>query len=155
MPQGKPLSSRTGIGRSQPRPRPSRARRDTGFSPAVRLGCRTRAGAGDPEQARCEAHGGFLGLHGGEIQHRRARGRGGSRDPLTASVANAALLCRPCHDLAEARDPGMGPDGAGFWIWSWQSPLEVPVLLAAADGSFRAWFTADGGYSTSALAVAP
>lgn len=129
----------------RPKPRP---RRDTGFSPATKLLIRSRAGNGDPAEAHCEAGYEFLGLHGGEFQHRRARGRGGSRDPVTSSAANGALLCHRCHALAESRDAASNE--AGWWLWSWQSPADEPVLLAGADGGIRVWLTAAGGYSTTA-----
>lgn len=129
-----------------PRPRPVAAtrRRDTGFSAATRLAIRTRAGNGDPSAALCEATGVFLGERGGEIQHRRARGRGGSRDPLTNSAANGALLSREAHALAEARDERMRAEG--WWIPSWVSPLDEPVLLHCADGGLTVWLSEDGQY---------
>jgi hypothetical protein len=127
---------------------PPRTRRGTGFSAVTRLAIRTRAGGGDPEQARCEQGWEFLGLHGGEYQHRRARGRGGSRDPLTNTCANGVLLCHEHHAIAESRD--RESNEAGFWLWSWQSPLAEPILLAGADGGIRVWLSEDGAYSTTA-----
>ena len=48
----------------------------TGFSDEVKALCRARA------RFHCEACGIWLGEHGGQIQHRLARGAGGSRDPV-------------------------------------------------------------------------
>lgn len=134
---GKPLQARTWL---RPKRRPV-----TGFSAETKLAIRTRAGNGDPTQARCEATGVFLGEHGGEFQHRRARGRGGSRNPVTNSAANGVLLAGPVHALAEARDPDL--HAQGFWLWSWQDPEAEPVMLHGADGGITVWLTDDGEYA--------
>jgi len=100
---------------------------------------------GDPSQARCEAHGGWLGSHGGDFQHVMARGMGGCKDPLINSAANCALLCRRCHDLAEARDPHM--EAAGFWARQGTDPRMVPMMLASEHGSgILVWRSMDGRY---------
>jgi hypothetical protein len=109
----------------------------TGFSAKVRLQTRTRAGNGDPFQALCECCGTWLGLHGGQIQHRLARGMGGSRNPLVKSVVNAALLCGTtftlCHGNAESRNREHGMEAKGFVIRSGNGPEHdprfVPVTL--------------------------
>lgn len=150
-------------GGAKPRPNPGRSRnqhpRDTGFSAAVRLVARTRAGNGDPDEARCEACSVWLGRFGGQIQHRLARRAGGSRnDPEVGSVANAAVLCGTSadgdHGRAERREREMGPDGAGFWLRTGQRPSAEPILLAGVGGGVKVWLTADGGYSASAPGVA-
>ena len=87
----------------------------------MKLQCRTRAGNGDPGQARCECCGCFLGRDGGQVQHRLARGSGGSSNPLVRSLANAALLCGTsvtpsCHGDAESRDPKRDMEAKGFVI---------------------------------------
>lgn len=127
---------------------------DTGFSRAVKLACRTRAGSGDPDEARCEACAIWLGRYGGQVQHRLARRSGGSSDPEVSSLPNAALLCGTPftgdHGRAESRDREMGPDGAGFWLRSGQHPADEPILLAGIDGGIRVWLTAKGDYSTEA-----
>lgn len=127
-------------------------RRETGFSAAVKLATRTRAGSGDPEQACCEACSACLGRYGGQVQHRLARGMGGSSDEATAAITNAALLCGTpqslCHGLCERRDPHM--HGAGFWLTSGQDPACEPILLAGRDGGIRVWLTSFGSYSTTA-----
>jgi hypothetical protein len=134
-------------------------RRDTGFPPQVKLLARTRAGGGDIDQAACEACGRWLGRYGGQIQHRLARGAGGSKDPVVNGIANAALLCgtpldkRTCHGKAESRDPEM--EAKGWWIESGNGPehdpRHVPVMLQSAAGSgVTVWLGEDGKYLTEA-----
>jgi hypothetical protein len=125
-----------------------RARPETGFSRAVKLAARTRAGKGDPAEARCECCGAWLGLSGGDYQHRLARGAGGSRSAVVNGVASAAVLCRPCHALCESRDEGMR--ACGWWIRSGKGsdhdPRLVPVVSRTAAGdSEPRWFTESGG----------
>lgn len=145
-----PALSRSGG--KKPRPNPGHARKRTGFSPAVILAARTRAGGGDPAQARCECHGHFLGLHGGEIQHIIARAMGGTSLTEINSVQNAAVMCEPGHALAEARDPEMYE--RGFWRKRSEKVGAAPLMLHGADGGFTRWLTGDGGYSTEAPGVA-
>ena len=99
----------------------------TGFSPRVRKLVRTRAGGGDLFVATCEADGIWLGEHGGEIQHIVARGMGGCKLAVINSCANAALLCRECHRLAESRDPEMR--ARGFWLPQGTDPRLMPMTL--------------------------
>ena len=99
----------------------------TGFSPRVRKLVRTRAGSGDLFVATCEACGTWLGEHGGEIQHLVARGMGGCKLAVINSCANAALLCRECHRLAESRDPEMRD--RGFWLPQGTDPRLMPMTL--------------------------
>lgn len=105
----------------------------TGFSAEVRLLARVRAGRGDASRAVCEACGAHLGRYSGEIQHRLARGAGGCLAEVVNGLANAAVLCREHHALAEARDPHMRDDAAGWWIRHGSGPAFdprlVPVLL--------------------------
>lgn len=118
---------------------------ETGFSDAVRAAIRQRAGF------RCEACGIWLGPSGGQCQHRLARGAGGSKDPMVASVVNGALLCGTSltgdHGLAESRDARMHAEG--FWLEHGQDPAAEPILWHAPGGGsgVRKWLTADGGYS--------
>ena len=127
-----------------PKPAPRRRpRRDTGFSARTRLQCRTRAGNGDPDQARCEATGVWLGRYGGEIQHREARGMGGSSDPARNSLVNAVLLSTGAHRLAESRDRGMNE--GGFWLRSGQDPARTPIRLHSEHGpGITVWLAPDG-----------
>lgn len=129
------------------------AQRETGFPEAVRRAVRARAGFGDPDQARCECHGIWLGRRGGEMQHRVARGMGGrgaAAPPWINDVVNAALMCRPGHRQAEARDERMHE--AGFWLEAGQDPALVPIRLhgVAPTGPLRGgdtWLTPAGSYS--------
>jgi hypothetical protein len=125
---------------------PQRKAAGTGFSPAVKLAVRSRAGGGDPDDAHCEATGVWLGRHGGEIQHRDARGMGGTSLEVTNSVVNAALLSMAAHRLAESRDPGMNAEG--FWLKNGEDPAATPILLHVTEQSgITAWLTPAGGYS--------
>jgi hypothetical protein len=125
----------------------------TGFSPRVRRLVRTRAGTGDYHDACCEACGIHLGEHG-QVQHRLARGCGGSKDPVVASAANAALLCGTsfsgCHGDCEARWTPRAEEmnARGFWIKHGKGPefdpRFVPVTLF---GGVVRWLTEDGRYA--------
>lgn len=130
------------------------------FTPRVKLLVRKRAGCGDVFDAMCEACGMWLGEKGGEVQHRDARGMGGSRDRVTNGPANAVLLCGSavfrtgCHGACEDRDPHM--HGMGFWLEEGQDPRTEPVMLhgaGARGGSY--YLAADGtgdngtGYQTA------
>lgn len=126
---------------------PPRPRRDTGFTAAVKLAVRKRAGDGDAGRALCECCGTWLGQYGGDIQHVIARGMGGTSRPEIDSVINAALLCRRDHDTAEARDPELYD--RGFWRYSWEEVGAAPLELHGRDGGFTRYLTADGGYSTT------
>jgi hypothetical protein len=135
--------------RSRPLPPGTRLRQsrpaDTGFSAKVRLDTRTRAGGGDPEDARCEATGVWLGPYGGEIQHRVARlsgGRGPKAPWWFHTAANAVLLSAEAHRVAESRDEGMRKKG--FWLkWS-GNPLLKPVTLYNGE---EKWLAPDGTYT--------
>jgi hypothetical protein len=125
-----------------------------GFTEKVRLQCRTRAGNGNPWQARCECCACWLGLHGGQIQHRLARGSGGSRDPIVNGLSNAALLCGTsvtpsCHGAAESRDPKHQMKVKGFVIDHGKGPefdpRYVPIRLQSQFGSgMSVYLAADG-----------
>ena len=129
------------------------ARTETGFSRKVKLAARARAGNGDPEQARCEATGVWLGLYGGEIQHRDARGMGGTSNPVTDSIVNAVLLSTEAHRLAESRDERMNAEG--FWLRNGEDPALTPILLHSQHGSgLTVWLGADGSYLLEAPEVA-
>ena len=119
------------------------------FSPAVRLLIRKRAGNGCTEDARCEACLVWLGEHGGQIQHIKARGTGGSRDPELGSPVGGALLCGTnetgCHGLCEARDRGMY--AAGYWIKFAEVLGAKPVRVGWRTGTWTPqWLLADGTY---------
>jgi hypothetical protein len=148
-PQGKSAARK----RSGPVPSATAPRTQTGFSRKVKLQVRTRAGSGDPDNARCECCGLWLGRYGGQIQHLVARGMGGTSDPVLKTAANAALLCGTAqsgdHGLAESRDREMG--AKGFWLPQGTDPRTVPMMLASEHGSgVLVWRTEDGRYSFEA-----
>jgi hypothetical protein len=144
----KPLQAVAGPARTT---KPQSAPRDTGFPAEVKLLIRTRAGNGDPEQARCEACNVWLGLHGGQIQHIYARGKGGTSDPLYNSAANGAALCGTSetgdHGLCEDRDPHMNE--MGFWRKrnGKERPGDYPIMLHGQGGGRLAWLTPEGDYA--------
>ena len=102
------------------------------FTPEVRLQIRTRAGHGDPSQARCEAHGDWLGEHAGEFQHVVARGMGGTCDPVKGTAANGVLLCPEAHRLAETRSLLM--KRLGFWQPQGTDPRRARMILYGLSG---------------------
>lgn len=156
MKRGAPLQRRTEMPRGnglrpvsvkrQQEPKRQAPRKETGFTPATKLLIRTRAGNGDPDQARCEATGVWLGRHGGEIQHRNARRLGGSR--LRNNVANGVLLSKAAHRLAESRSAHM--HAAGMWLLSTEDSLQEPIMLHGLQGGVTVWLTDDGQYADSA-----
>ena len=135
--------------------RTPRSRPDGEFSAAVKLQCRKRAGRGDVEDAQCEACAVWLGLYGGQVQHRLARGSGGSSLPIVRSIQNAALLCgtpfEGCHGKCE-KDRSERMRAAGFWLKHGDGwPDEVPILLnceVESGSGITVWLTVDGEYST-------
>ncbi len=150
MNRGKPLGrGKGGLSRAVPQ---STRRRRTGFSPKVKLMARTRAGGGDPANARCEAGGEFLGLKGGEVHHRLARGMGGSEGPVVNGITNAALLCVGHHALCTAKSREM--QARGWWIEQGNGPGHdpryVPVMVMSESGSGALqYLTASGTYSSA------
>lgn len=69
--------------------------------------------------------------YGGSLHHRRPRGMGGSKDPVTSSPANALLLCGSgttgCHGQVE----GNRADALerGLLLRQHQDPTTEPVDL--------------------------
>lgn len=142
----RPVSARRESAKAAPR---TRTRTETGFSRAVKLLVRTRAGNGDPDEARCECCGVWLGRYEGQIQHLVARGMGGTSNPVLSTAANGALLCGTAqsgdHGLAESRDREMG--AKGFWLPQGTDPRLVPMMLASEHGSgITVWRSVDGRY---------
>jgi hypothetical protein len=111
------------------------APRDTGFSAAVQLAVRTRAGS------CCEACGIWLGWHEGRVGRRRA-----GDFPFCDTVHNACLFCDKCRLAVEQRDCRM--NAAGFWLSSKEDPREVPLVFHHMDGCV-VWLTQDGNYSVT------
>jgi hypothetical protein len=152
MTAGRMTASRAGefpaAGSGVPKPK-SAARRETGFSRAVKLAVRTRAGNGEIENAACEHCGIWLGRYGGQVQHLVARGMGGTSDPVLGTAANGALLCGTAqsgdHGLAESRDREIG--ARGFWLPQGTDPRMVPMMLGSEHGSgVLVWRSEDGRY---------
>lgn len=92
------------------------------------------------DNRQCQACGIALGSWAWKsVQHRKARGVGGTND-----LSNLVLLCgsatsRGCHRLCEDRDQGMRD--RGFWVPSWDDPAAIPVVRF--DGS-TVYLLADG-----------
>lgn len=63
------------------------------------------------------------------LQHRRARGAGGSKDPVTDSPENLITLCGTgvtgCHGWAETSR--LASQRLGYSVPQWQDPAVVPV----------------------------
>lgn len=80
------------------------------------------------------------------IQHRRARGMGGTKDPLASSVANGVLLCGSattgCHGRVES-NPAWATDH-GYRIPQGADPRLLPVWQCNRGMTF---LTATGEYS--------
>lgn len=127
---------------------PRKARRETGFPREVKEAVRARAAH------HCEACGVLVPPGYGNIQHRRARKMGGSRNPIISSIANAVLLCgTPLtgdHGLCEKRDAHMHE--MGFWLEEHEDPREVPIMLHGEYGGATVWLTDDGWYADVAPA---
>jgi hypothetical protein len=119
----------------------------TGFSRAVKLLVRVRAGGGDLEKAACEACGVWCGPLLGEIQHIVARGMGGTSLAVMNSAANGSLLCGSAvlrsgdHGRAEARDTEM--ELKGFYVKGRKDPRLVKMTLFDGREVYR---SEDGRY---------
>lgn len=124
----------------------------TGFSKAVTSAIIER------EEGCCFRCGGYV-LHGTRgwdysLQHRRARGMGGSRRPDTNSVQNGILLCGSatspggCHAYVEAH-PSEAEDKG------WRVPQSGDPLLAAVvhwrDGTIH--LHSNGRYGSRPLTL--
>jgi len=79
------------------------------------------------------------------IQHRVARGHGGTNDTFNLILLCGSATSPGCHRICEDRDEHM--HGQGFWLESWQDPRAEPVMIHTADGGVTAWLTDDGEYS--------
>ena len=138
-----PLASVTPLGRGTGLARTARQRkpaRDTGPSPKVRRLVHAREGF------CCASCGIAVTGIPHSLQHRVARGMGGTSRPEINALPNLVLLCGSatspgCHRRAEDRDPGMRE--RGFWLRSHEDPAVVPVTLW--DGR-RVLLGADGSY---------
>lgn len=120
---------------------PKHARRkDTGPSRKVRAMVLER------DSWSCVSCGGDISDgHPYSIQHRLARGQGGTNDLFNLIVLCGSATSRGCHLKAERRDPHM--HAAGWYLESWQDPAAEPVMIQGADGGATVWLTADGQYA--------
>ncbi|GAA4626711.1 hypothetical protein GCM10023196_036060 [Actinoallomurus vinaceus] len=82
------------------------------------------------------AHCGRSVLYGPySLQHRVARGMGGTTDPAINRPSNLVTLCGSatspggCHLACEERDPAMRK--LGFWVKRGINPADIPVAHAA------------------------
>lgn len=89
-----------------------------------------------------------LGRLGHSLQHRQARGMGGTKDPSRNSPVNLITVCGllatdpdSCHFWIEQRHEQARE--LGYWVPSWQDPAEVPVHVV---GIGVVWLDPDGYY---------
>ncbi|RKR92843.1 hypothetical protein BDK92_7325 [Micromonospora pisi] len=86
------------------------------------------------------------------VQHRRARGNGGTRRPDTNTAPNLILLCGSattgCHGWVESEREAARP--FGWAILSTDNPALKPIDHAVHG---RVWLTGDGGWTTTEPAV--
>jgi hypothetical protein len=76
------------------------------------------------------------------MQHRKARGVGGSNGPENLVTLCGSATSQGCHFLCEARADEM--TARGFVIPSWTDPLDIPVILWTGRAVF---LTTDGCYA--------
>ena len=79
---------------------------------------------------------------GHQIQHRLARGSGGSRNPMVNNLSALVLVCLKCHDEIENRERA-----AAFRTgWAVKHGIERPSEIPLVDVRGRAFFlTEEGG----------
>lgn len=89
----------------------------------------TRAAVIRRDNYRCVRCGRMMGSSPFSIQHRKARGMGGTTDPQINSPSNLILLCgdgvRGCHGWVESNREEARESGWG--IHSWDDPTDMPV----------------------------
>jgi hypothetical protein len=85
------------------------------------------------------------------LQHRVARGMGGTSDPAINYPENLLTMLGTgttgCHGRVESRSD---PDDRknGYWLHRGESPLLIPVRVFSGHGpGAEKYLTADGGYS--------
>jgi hypothetical protein len=110
----------------------------TGFPPSVAAALRERAGG------LCEYCRSAPDVHS---HHRRPRGMGGDRSPVTNSAANGLRLCLGCHEWAESHRAEAFD--LGLLVARGNDPSLVPVWLTTPYG--RDWWllSPDGVYLQS------
>ena len=83
------------------------------------------------------------------IQHRKARGQGGTNDPSNLIALCGSATSEGCHLKCEQREREM--QAQGYWLESWQDPATEPVMVHDGHGSgVMVWLLPDGTYSTVA-----
>src|SRR5215207_5541331 len=78
---------------------------------------------------------------GYEIQHRIARGRGGTKDPGINSMANLVLVCSSCHDCIERRERAQAYETG----WAIKHGQELPSDVPLVDVYGRKFWLTDEG----------
>jgi hypothetical protein len=83
------------------------------------------------------------------IQHRLARGQGGTNDPTNLLALCGSATSAGCHLRCEQRDREM--QARGYWLESWQNPATEPVMVHSEHGSgVTVWLTPEGTYALEA-----
>jgi hypothetical protein len=82
------------------------------------------------------------------LQHRRARGVGGSNGPENLATVCGSATSPGCHLLCEARDLEM--TARGLYVPSWNDPADVPVILWTGR---MVYLTEAGTYGDFALSL--
>lgn len=113
-----------------------RRRRDTGPSRQVRELVLARDGL------TCVCCGQWTGWSR-NLQHRKARGMGGTTDPMANSPVNLLNMTPECHQRVERR--GTEDHAKGYWLRQDEDPAMVPVMVFLSPGCGDiAWPTVDG-----------
>jgi 5-methylcytosine-specific restriction enzyme A len=66
-----------------------------------------------------------------DVHHRRVKGMGGSKDPITHGMANLISLCRDCHTFTHD-NPGDAYK-YGFLVKASETPADVPVWVGTRE----------------------
>lgn len=162
IPRRTPLHTRTPLGRGKPleRRKPLTVKtapkgkhragrkppRDTGPDPKTRALVLVRDGY---QCVRCgKPCGPDIAPY--SLQHRVARGAGGTSDPRANSPERLLLMCGTattgCHGEVEKR--GHHDNAHGYWLNSWQNPATEGVIYVSEHGSgIVMWLHADGSLS--------
>ena len=99
------------------------------FSDVVKARVMARSGG------YCEVRASGCWDEASQLHHRRPRGMGGSRSPVTGSASNAAACCVQCHAWAEShRELAMD---RGWIVRQGADPREIPVYR------YRRWVLLD------------
>lgn len=143
LPPGKPLARGQAIRRAAIVRTTQLARSVRPRKPKTSVGefpRKTRALAYSRWDGRCAWDGDWMHPRDFVVQHRRARGAGGSSDPLTVSPANGVAMHRSCHDYVERNPAEAGV--RGFRVAQGSDPRSVSLLLWTG----RRVYLTDGGY---------